>query len=184
MQFNPLIPAQSYDGGDPVSSIVIASHTPSSQHTSAFFFTLTYTYNITFFLFDDSNPESIVFLNDSIALVNFTTAEAIENLTGSVPFFLEEKRVEASLTPNLTLSLTNEVRSLAVHEVCFEAEWYSLPHSHEEVRVYHHSGAIPYTITDLKINIIETTSNVLTPDQNLQVQEQIFANITVSFPEV
>ena len=184
MQFFPFIPFESYDGGDSVPAIVTVSHQPSSQHTSAFQFTFSYIYLTDFFIFNESDPFSTIFLYNSMPLPNFTAIASIENSTGSIPFDFDEKRVEAALIPIIFLIFTNQVRSLEVYEVYFEAEWYSLPRGYDGGRVYHHSGVIPYSIADLTFEIVQTTSNLLTPNQNLQVQEQIFANVTVTFPEV
>ena len=124
------------------------------------------------------------FINASMPLTNFTANAGFVNATGYVLFDLEEKRVGDLLVPILILILTNEVQSLEVYEVHFEVEWHSLPAGYKGGRRYTHSGVIPYSIADLVIEISQVTSDILTPNQNLQVQERIFANITVTFPEV
>ena len=184
LKFSPFTPPQPYDGGDPVPCIVSVAHQSSARHTSAFRFIHSYSYLTKFFLYNQSDPDSTVFFNASVPLENFTANASIVNNTGIVPFDLDEKQAGDLIIPDLTLILTNEVRSLSQYEVPFAAVWHSLPYGYEGGRGYNHSGVITYNIKTLQIRIAEETSDVLTPDQDVQVQEEIYANVTVTFSEV
>lgn len=125
-----------------------------------------------------------MFFNDSTALENFTANASIVGSTGVVPFDLDEKLARVLIIPDLTLILTNEVMSLSQYEVQFDVVWHSLPYGHEGGREYSHKGVIRYNIKTLQVEIVQRTSDVFTPNQNLQVQEKVYAIVTVTFVEV
>ncbi len=168
-----------------VPCTVSVSHQSSARHTSAFRFIHSYSYLTEFFYYNESDPTSTIFFNASIPVVNFTAnASIVNNNIGVVPFDLDEKQASDLIIPILSLILTNEVRSLSRYQVPFEAVWHSLPYGYEGGREYIDSGIITYDIKVLQIAIAEKTSDALTPDKDLQVQEKLFANVTVTLVEV
>ena len=159
---------------------VSVTHENSHRHTSAFRFNHTYTYPTEFFFYNESNPDSTSFF----PVENFTVNASIVNDMGMVLFDLDEKTADISVIPKLYMNLTNEVRQSLQYEVTFEGVYHNLPYGLEGGRNYSYSGTIRYNIKTIQLEIDHTTSNVLTPGQNLQVQEKIFANVTVTFIEV
>lgn len=103
---------------------------------------------------------------------------------GTVPFERDEKETLQTLIPLLTLILEDTVVSSTQYQVPFDVTWHSLPYGYDGGRNYSHTDVLTVSTADLDISISYTTSNPLTPDTNLQVQEQIFANITITFIEV
>lgn len=123
-------------------------------------------------------------LNDVLPVANFTPSVTVNQSIETVLFDLDEKDAQDSITTLVRLILTNSIRFRTVYEVSFEVDWHSLPYSFEGGRSYHHSGVIPFSTDDLQISIEYITSNSLTPNASLQLQEYVFANVTVIFPEV
>ncbi len=106
------------------------------------------------------------------------------NSTGSVPFPVDEKEALATIVPTLSLILTNEVVYRATYTVRFEVVWHSLPYGHTGGRTYSHMGTITYRIKDIQMSMTEATSNAKTLNRDLQLQEIVFCNVAITFPEV
>lgn len=155
----------------------------NSRHTSAFRFNFTFSWLTEFLYLNESDP-TFIFSVNNIDVANFTPNATFENSMGMVPYRLDEKEVDDSVRTLLGLILTNNVESRAVYSVPFTAVWHSLPYDYEGGRAYNDAGQISFTIADLQLGITFSTSNPLTPNDELQFQEQASINITITFPEV
>lgn len=184
LNFVPEVPPPLNDAGDDADCVVLTTHQSHSRQTSAFRFNMTFKYFIEFFHYNGSNLASALLFINNAPLADFMAEDSIDITTGAVLFGLDEKKATDSLTPALTLIFTNNVHSRMQYNVVFDVEWHSLPYGHEGGRAYSHQGIIVFSIDDLTILMSFLTSDPLTPGSNLQVQEQIFANVTITFPEV
>ena len=101
-----------------------------------------------------------------------------------VTYRLDEKEVDETVSKVLGLFLTNNVQSRLEYIVPFTAEWHSLPPGYEGGRSYEDAGELTVSISDLVIALSYSTSNPLTPGDDLQFQEQVSLNVTVTFSEV
>lgn len=169
---------------DSVPAVVTVTHRSNNRRTSAFRYIHSYIYSTEFFYFDGSNPNNVIFLFNGVARANFTSGASIVNDTGSVPFPVDEKEALVTILPILLLILTDEVMYRATYTVRFEVEWHSLPYGYPGGRAYSDTGTITYRIKDIQMAIADATSNVLTLNRDLQLQEIVFCNVTVTFPEV
>lgn len=141
-------------------------------------------YPTEFFYFNASALNSAVFIYQSVPLVNFTTSASFVNNNGSVPFPVDEKEALATIIPICSLMLTNEVVYRATYTVIFEVVWHSLPYGHPGGRTYSHMGTITYQIKTIQMALTCDTSNPITLNRDLQLQEIVFCNTTITFPEV
>lgn len=182
--FSPVSPPGLFDGGDSATFTVSIEHQTISRQTSAFRFILTFQYLTQFMHFNESDPTSSVLLVAAMALANFTPNATIDGDLGSVPYDQDEKEAEDALETILVLTLESQVHSDTEYEVPFDVIWHSLPYGYDGGRNYSYSGVLTLSTYDLRIEFSHVTSNPLTPGAILQVQEQILANITVTFPEV
>lgn len=184
LQFFPVAPPGLFDAGDSATFMVSVEHQAFSRQTSAFRFILSYHYMTLFMHFNESDSSSSILLANSVPVANFTPNATISGDQGSVPYDEDEKEAEDTLETILVLTLENDVQSSTQYEVPFDAVWHSLPYGYEGGRSYSHSGVLALSTYDLRIALSHMTSNPLTPGLNLQAQEQIVANVTVTFPEV
>lgn len=134
--------------------------------------------------FNESDPDSSTLLANSMAVANFTPNATISGDRGSVPYDRDEKVVEDTLETVLVLILQDTVQSDTQYQVSFDVVWHSLPYDYEGGRNYSYSGVLVLSTRDVLVSVTHTTSNPLTLGTLLQVQEQIFSNITVTLPEV
>ena len=181
LDFNPANPGGPFDAGDNVPFEVITEH--DSRYTSAFRFNFTFIWQTEFLYLNESDP-TFAFSVNSIDVANFTPNATFNNSMGMVPYRLDEKEVDDSVRTLLGLILTNNVKSRAVYMVPFTAVWHSLPYDYEGGRAYSDDGQISFTIADLQLGTTFSTSNPLTPDDEVQFQEQVSINVTITFPEV
>lgn len=183
LDFFPVDPSGPLDAGDEVPWGVTTEHDSSTQQTSAFRFNFTFEY-LTEFMFLDGSDAIFEFSVNDVLVDDFTPSAIVSGGMGMVPYRLDEKGVDDSVLTLLGLTLTNNVVSRSDYTVYFTAVWHSLPPGYEGGRSYSDDGEIQFTIDDLQIGMTFTTSNPLTPDDDLQFQEQVSVNITITFPEV
>lgn len=173
------------DAGDIVDLRVLSWQNFNARKTSAFQYQITYEYSTIFFHFNESAGTSSAQLLINNELVPDSTPVAnVTSNTGTVTLYLEEMQASNFLTTVASLRLTNEVVSGATYEVPFRVSWNSLPSSLEGGRPYDHMQTFLVPVTNLDIVISYFTSDPLTPDKDLQVQEEVFLNVTVHFSEV
>ena len=184
LQFSPMGPGGVYDAGDTPSFMVAAAHQEANQQTSAFRFILTYNYLAQFLSFNENDPGSANFLINLLEVANFTTNATIIGDRGFVPYAQDEKRADDTFNTELVLVLENAVQSNTEYQVPFEVVWHSLPYDYEGGRSYSASGVMAFSTANMQMQITYETSNPLTPDNNLQTQENISVYVTVTFPEV
>ena len=175
---------QLFDAGDTVPCEVSVIHQFSTRQTSAFRYTHNYKYPSELFYFNDSDPASAIFRYASVPIADFTTVASFLDNMGIVPFNLNEKGVLDTIEPIIYLKLTDEVRHLSPKIVSYEVRWNSLPFGYDGGREYNYSNSCTYNTRGLQLQLAALTSDILTPGLNLQVQEKVFANATVTFPEV
>lgn len=183
LSFSPQ-PTELYDAGDSVPAEVVVIHRSNTRLTSAFRYNHTYLYSTQFFYFNSTDPNTAVFLYASIPLENFAPSSSIVSDTGNVILPVDEKEVLATIIPTIFLLLTNEVVYRETYTVPFEVVWHSLPYGHTGGRLYSDMGTITYRIRSLDVDMVQATSNVRTLNLDLQLQEIVFCNVTVTFPEV
>ena len=172
------------DGGDIVYPSVVSDHESFRRQTSAFRYILSFQYLTDFFYFNENAIDSTTFLYNEIPVSNFRPNVTINNTIGTVLFGQNELEASAFTEATIQLILTNSVRSGERYEINFEAEWNSMPYSYDGGRSYNYSGKIIVPIATIDIVFSYITSDSFTPGQNLQLQEVIFVNFTVFFPEV
>ena len=165
-------------------ALVSVTHKSSARLTSAFRYNHSYIYPTEFFLFDEDAPNTATFFYGGVPLTNFTASAIIVNSTGSVPLSVDEKEASVTVLPILLPFLTNEVVYRETYTVSFAVEWHSLPYDLPGGRTYTHTGTITYRIGDILMGMVEATSDVRTLNRDLQLQEIVFCNVTVTFPEV
>jgi hypothetical protein len=137
-----------------------------------------------FMHFNDSQQDSSVLLVGETAVENFAANATIRGDQGSVAYGQDEKAVNDDLETRLLLIFQDTVLPDGEYQVPFDAMWHSLPYSYEGGRDYSHSGLLLVSTKNFQVSLSHVTSNPLTEGKFLQVQEQVFANITVRFPEV
>ena len=184
LSFSPFQPTVLYDAGDSVPAVVTVVHQSNTRLTSAFRYNHSYLYSTEFFFFNSTDPNTAIFLYASIPLENFTARLSISTDMGTVVLPVDEKEALITIIPIIFLLLTDEVVYRETYTVPFEAVWHSLPYGHTGGRSYSHMGTITYSIRNLEIDMVQTTSNVRTLNLDLQLQEIVFCNVTVTFPEV
>jgi hypothetical protein len=181
LSFSPVQPTILYDAGDSVPAVVNVIHQSSTRLTSAFRYNHSYLYSTEFFYFNSTDPNTAIFLYGAMPLENFTVT-LIE--MGTVILPVDEKEPLATIIPIIFLLLTDEVVYRETYAVSFEAVWHSLPYGHTGGRSYSSMGTITYQIRNLEIDMVQETSDVRTLNLDLQLQEIVFCNVTVTFPEV
>ena len=137
-----------------------------------------------FMHFNESDRDASVLLSNSIAVANFTPNASISGDEGFVPYDRDEKEAEETLEPIMRLILQDMVQEDTEYQVLFDVVWHSLPYDYEGGRAYSHSGVLVLSTLDFRSSLSFITSNPFTPGTLVQAQEQIFVNITVTFPEV
>ena len=192
------------DEENAVSLFVYTDHESLRRQTSAFRYILSFQYLTEFFYFNENATDSTNFLYNEIPVSNFKPTSTIDNTIGTVLFDRNELEASTLIEATVKLILRNGVRSGERYEINFEAEWNSLPYGYVGGRSYNsigkitiyipvgyireiaysHSGTITAPINDTDISLSYFTSNPLTPDLDLQVQEVISINVTIFFPEV
>ncbi len=168
------------DAGDPVTSTVMGRN----SRFNAFQYTLTFEYLTMFFFLNESDTNATQFIYDDVTVPDFTPVTSITETPGTVAFYLDEFLPGDAVTGTLVLILTNNIRTSQEYEVPFTVDWNSLPFGYSGGRTYNYSGILTVPIPVVSIRLSYITSNILTPDPEVQVQEEILANITVVFPEV
>lgn len=184
LQFAPSQPSVLYDAADIVPAEVSVIHRSNARLTSAFRYNHKYIYSTEFFYFDQSDPNAARFFYDSVLLANFVTTSSFVNSTGCVPFPIDEKEALVTIIPFASLILTDKVVYRNTYTIHYEVEWHSLPYGHVGGRSYSNMGTITYEIRNIELAIVAVTSNIYTLNRDLQLQEIIFCNVTVTLPEV
>ena len=173
-----------FDAGDTVPHYVSTGHTEDSLHTSAFRFVFTFYYFVETSFYNASDSESTFFSINEIELTSFVPNASSNATIGTVSFDADEVMTEVFAVTLLNLLLVEIVRTDAEYEVPFTVVWDSLPFGLDGGRVYSLNGVLVFSTAKEEVSLSYITSNPLTPGTDLQIQEQVSANITVIFREV
>ena len=168
------------DGGD----IIVLSGQSFSTQTNAFRYIVSFEYLTEFFYFNESVINSTTFLYNEIPVPDFRVNATIDSTIGTVLFDRDELETSAFSETTVKLILTNSIRSGAVYNITFKVYWNSMPYGFDGGRSYHYASTIRVPTSDISLSFSYYTSNPFTPGPNLQVQEMVFINITILFPEV
>lgn len=184
LESSPDDPDPQFDAGDVVPHSVTTGHSEASLHTTAFRFVFTFHYLAETSFYNASDSESTSFSIDSTELTDFVPTAASNATMGTVSFDADEILTGVLAVTLLNLILVDTVRTDTRHEVPFTVQWNSLPFDLVGGREYSLNGIVVFSTAKGEALITYVTSNPLTPGTDLQIQEQVSANITFIFREV
>jgi len=164
-------------------AVIVIQHSPSPPLTHGFRLNLTVTYPTEYLYLNDSGGGSTVLVDADNGA--YSHSSTIDTISGTVVFSTDVLPPNITLQTTITFKLTNNVYSRETYSVDHVLDWHNLPyHFTSEGRYYSTNGSQEVNIADAFFTSSYITSNEDTLGSDLQLQEHVFVNLTVTLPEV
>ena len=171
-----------YDAGDTVTSVIVVEHSSVTPLTSGFRLNLTVTYPTEYLYVNNSD------INSTVLILNGETrlySVSLDIVAGTVVFSTDELQANDNLEVTIIFKLTQNVVNSQNYTIDHVLDWRNLPYElPAEGRYYNTSGKQILLIEKSQLFLSYVTSNEDTLTSDLQLQEFVYLNVTVTPPEV
>ncbi len=171
-----------YDAGDTVTSVIVVEHSSVTPLTSGFRLNLTVTYPTEYLYINNSD------INSTVLILNGETrlySVSLDIVAGTVVFSTDELQANDNLEVTTIFKLTQSVVNSQNYTIDHVLDWHNLPYElPAEGRYYNTSGKQILLIEKSQLFLSYVTSNEDTLTSDLQLQEFVYLNVTVTPPEV
>ena len=161
--------------------VIRVLHATYSLNTNAFRLNLTVTYSTDYFYLNATDPDStMLLLEGTTRLYSVNTDNE-----GEIIFGADELQPGHTLEARAYFKLTNTVESSNVYTIPHLLEWHNLPYeAANSGREYSTTGDHTIAIKTTQLSMDYMTSDTRTPDENVQIGEYVYMNVTIVLPEV
>ncbi len=171
-----------HDAGDILTSVIIIEHSSRNPLTSGFRLNLTVTYSTKYLYLNDSDVDSTVLLLNGVTRLYSVSPDTT---AGTVIYSANVLQASDTLEVTTVFKLTQIVVNSQNYTIDHLLDWHNLPYELQaEGRYYNTCSSQEIQIAGSQLSLSYTTSNVDTLTSDLQLQEFVFFNVTVTPPEV